>query len=272
MPWAAAFAFGAIISPPDAVAATAILSRLNIPRRIVTILEGESLVNDASGPGALQVRRRRGAHRRLLAGRGEPAVRAACRSAACWSASAWPSVFIAIHRRLGDPFIEVLTALVIPYTAYIAAESLHVSGVLAVVAAGTGARALRARDRLGRDAHHGALGVEHPGVHAQQPGLHADRHPALRHAGPLGRYSLSALSAGAWRSARWRSWCASPGCFRCLSAALAERPPARAGRSRAASASWDHQLVRHARHRLAGGGPRAAGGAARRRRLSRTAT
>lgn len=45
-------------------------------------------------------------------------------------------VFIAIHRRLGDPFIEVITALTIPYTAYIAAESLHVSGVLAVVAAG----------------------------------------------------------------------------------------------------------------------------------------
>src|SRR5512134_2959236 len=49
MPWAAAFVLGAIVSPPDAVAATAILSRLNVPRRVVTILEGESLVNDASG-------------------------------------------------------------------------------------------------------------------------------------------------------------------------------------------------------------------------------
>ena len=49
MPWAAAFVLGAIVSPPDAVAATSILSRLNIPRRIVTVLEGESLVNDASG-------------------------------------------------------------------------------------------------------------------------------------------------------------------------------------------------------------------------------
>src|ERR1700704_4980013 len=46
--WAAAFVFGAIVSPPDAVAATAILTRLNIPRRVVTVLEGESLVNDAS--------------------------------------------------------------------------------------------------------------------------------------------------------------------------------------------------------------------------------
>jgi NhaP-type Na+/H+ and K+/H+ antiporter len=49
IPLPIAIAFGAIVSPPDAVAATAILSRLSIPRRIVTLLEGESLVNDASG-------------------------------------------------------------------------------------------------------------------------------------------------------------------------------------------------------------------------------
>src|SRR5258706_13224156 len=49
IPWAVASVSGAIVSPPDAVAATAILSRLNIPRRIVVVLEGESLVNDASG-------------------------------------------------------------------------------------------------------------------------------------------------------------------------------------------------------------------------------
>ena len=49
IPWAAAFVFGAIVSPPDAVAASAILSRLKIPRHVVTVLEGESLVNDASG-------------------------------------------------------------------------------------------------------------------------------------------------------------------------------------------------------------------------------
>src|SRR5262249_52852017 len=49
VPWAAAFVLGAIVSPPDAVAATAILSKLHMPKRLVTILEGESLVNDASG-------------------------------------------------------------------------------------------------------------------------------------------------------------------------------------------------------------------------------
>ena len=48
MGWAEAIALGAIISPPDAVSATAIGKRLGIPRRVVTILEGESLVNDAT--------------------------------------------------------------------------------------------------------------------------------------------------------------------------------------------------------------------------------
>src|SRR2546426_3044845 len=49
IPWSAAFVLGAIVSPPDVAAATSILSRLNIPRNVVTVLEGESLVNDASG-------------------------------------------------------------------------------------------------------------------------------------------------------------------------------------------------------------------------------
>src|SRR5262245_60248138 len=48
MPWAAAIALGAIVAPPDAAAATAVLRQVNLPHRIVTILEGESLLNDAS--------------------------------------------------------------------------------------------------------------------------------------------------------------------------------------------------------------------------------
>src|ERR1043165_4711580 len=54
LPWAAAFALGAIVSPPDAVAATSIIRRLPVPHRIVTILEGESLVNDATALVALK--------------------------------------------------------------------------------------------------------------------------------------------------------------------------------------------------------------------------
>ena len=54
MPWAAAFALGAIVSPPDAVAATSVLRRLSVPYRIEVVLEGESLVNDATALVALQ--------------------------------------------------------------------------------------------------------------------------------------------------------------------------------------------------------------------------
>jgi CPA1 family monovalent cation:H+ antiporter len=135
IPWAAAFVLGAIVSPPDAVAATAILSRLNVPRRVVTILEGESLVNDASGLVLYKF-----------------AVAAVLTGAfSLFSASiefvavtiggivigivlGW--IFVFIHRHLGDVFIEVLMTLAVPYITYILAETLHVSGVLAVVAAG----------------------------------------------------------------------------------------------------------------------------------------
>lgn len=135
VPWAAAFVFGAIVSPPDAVAATAILSRLNIPRRIVTVLEGESLVNDASGLVIYKF-----AIAAVLTG-AFSLVDASVQFASVSLGGivvgiVLAHVFIAIHKRLGDPFIEVLTSLIVPYTAYIAAESIHASGVLAVVAAG----------------------------------------------------------------------------------------------------------------------------------------
>jgi CPA1 family monovalent cation:H+ antiporter len=135
IPWAAAFVLGAIVSPPDAVAATTILSRLNIPRKVVTVLEGESLVNDASGLVIYKF-----AVATVLTG-----------AFSLWQASLefvavaaggvaigflMGRLFVFIHRFLGDAFIEVLTTLLVPYVAYIFAESLHVSGVLAVVAAG----------------------------------------------------------------------------------------------------------------------------------------
>lgn len=135
VPWAAAFVLGAIVSPPDAVAATTILSRLNIPRHLVTILEGESLVNDASGLVIYKL-----AIAAVLTGAfslGDASAQFALVSAGgVVIGMALAFLFIAIHSRLGDPFIEVMTALAVPYTAYIVAESLHVSGVLAVVAAG----------------------------------------------------------------------------------------------------------------------------------------
>lgn len=135
IPWAAAFVLGAIVSPPDAVAATAILSRLNIPKRLVTILEGESLVNDASG----LVLYKFGVAAAIT---GTFSLFDASLQFVGVAAGGvvigiiMGRLFVLIHRHLGDAFIEVLTTLAVPYVAYIFAESLHVSGVLAVVAAG----------------------------------------------------------------------------------------------------------------------------------------
>ena len=135
MPWAVALAFGAIVSPPDAVAATAILSKLNMPRRIVTVLEGESLVNDASGLVLYKF-----AVAAAMSGvfslfeASVQFVLVAVGGIAIGMLLA--GVFVAIHRFLGDPFTEVLLSLSVPYLAYVSAESVHVSGVLAVVAAG----------------------------------------------------------------------------------------------------------------------------------------
>jgi CPA1 family monovalent cation:H+ antiporter len=135
IPWAAAFVFGAIVSPPDAVAATSILSRLNMPRRIVTVLEGESLVNDASGLVIYKF-----AVAASLAGgfslfeAGTQFIFISAGGIALGFLLGW--VFVRLHPHLGDPFIEVLLSLSVPYAAYVLAEGLQLSGVLAVVAAG----------------------------------------------------------------------------------------------------------------------------------------
>jgi Na+/H+ antiporter len=135
IPWAAAFVLGAIVSPPDAVAATAILSRLNIPRRVVTVLEGESLVNDASGLVFYKF-----AVAAVLTGAFsllDASVQFVVISIGGVAIGMLMGLlFVFVHRGLGDTFIEVLTTLMVPYITYMFAESLHLSGVLAAVAAG----------------------------------------------------------------------------------------------------------------------------------------
>ncbi|MEO6022050.1 MAG: Na+/H+ antiporter [Burkholderiales bacterium] len=140
IPWAVAFTFGAIISPPDAVAATAILGRMKLSRRTVTILEGESLVNDATGLVLYKF-----AVAAALSGAFSPIaatgqfIGVALGGIIIGAAIGY--LFVVLHRQLHDALIEIMLSLTLPYTAYLLAETLHVSGVLAVVAAGL----LRAR-------------------------------------------------------------------------------------------------------------------------------
>ncbi|HEX9635215.1 MAG TPA: Na+/H+ antiporter [Candidatus Limnocylindria bacterium] len=134
--WPAAFALGAIVSPPDAVAATSIARRLGLPRRLVTILEGESLVNDATALVALRLAIAAAAATTAFS-LGTAAVNFVVVSVggvAIGLAIGW--ALVKVEARLNDPPVQVLVSLLGPFAAWIAAEFLTVSGVLAVVTAG----------------------------------------------------------------------------------------------------------------------------------------
>ncbi|MDQ2941687.1 MAG: cation:proton antiporter, partial [Chloroflexota bacterium] len=133
--WAAAFTLGAIVSPPDAIAATAIAQRLGLPRRLVTIIEGESLVNDATALVAYRLAV-------VAVVTGAFSVDAAILSF-LYVAVAGIAVGVAVGvavafviGRLHDPPVEVTISLLAPFAAYLPAELIGASGVLATVTAG----------------------------------------------------------------------------------------------------------------------------------------
>ena len=133
--WAAAFCLGAIVSPPDAVAATAVLSRIGVPRRVIVVLEGESLVNDAS---ALVLYR--AAVGAMVAGSfsiGATAGQFLVVAAGGIAVGIATGVVIRYAVRLmNEGFGQVALTLLGPYVAWIAAERVHASAVLACVAGG----------------------------------------------------------------------------------------------------------------------------------------
>src|SRR5215470_20239075 len=135
LPWAAAFALGAIVSPPDAVAATAIIRRLSVPHRIEVILEGESLVNDATALVALQF-----AVAALVTGTFSPAYAA---ERFVWVAAGGIGIGLLVgvamrwvQSHLDNPPIQITFSLLTPFIAYLFAEQMHASGVLATVVVG----------------------------------------------------------------------------------------------------------------------------------------
>lgn len=140
LPLAMAFALGAIVSPTDAVAVNAITERLRVPARLSTILSGESLMNDATGLVGFKF-----ALAAVVAGGfslGQIAGSFALVSLVGFATGLVIGYGIGRLRDLlqrlhaSDPLIEMTLSLMTPYAAYLAAEHLEVSGVLAVVAAG----------------------------------------------------------------------------------------------------------------------------------------
>ncbi|MCD0482886.1 Na+/H+ antiporter [Streptacidiphilus sp. ASG 303] len=135
LPLAAAFVLGAVVAPPDAVAATAIARRVGLPRTIVTILQGESLANDATAITAYRV-----------------ALAAAVGEGFSWGTAAGDFLLAAlggtavglvlmvplqwVRVRLADPLLLNTFSLLVPFAAYAVAEAFGASGVIAVVVVG----------------------------------------------------------------------------------------------------------------------------------------
>ncbi|MFH8613884.1 Na+/H+ antiporter [Streptomyces sp. NPDC017979] len=135
LPLTAALVLGAIVAPPDAVAATAIARKLGLPNRITTILQGESLVNDATAITAYRVA--------VAAAVGEGATWvegiAEFAIAALGGVGVGLLLMVPIHwlrTHLKEPLLQNTLSLLIPFVAYAAAEQVHASGVLAVVVVG----------------------------------------------------------------------------------------------------------------------------------------
>jgi CPA1 family monovalent cation:H+ antiporter len=133
--WAAAFCLGAIVSPPDAVAATSILNKMRIPKRIVAILEGESLINDATGLVIYKF-----------------AVQATVTGIFVWQYAGlhfiwmvisgivigylFAKAFLWVFPYIHETSVEILSTFIVPYIVYIAADYAFSSSVLAVVTCG----------------------------------------------------------------------------------------------------------------------------------------
>ncbi len=135
VPLAMCFALGAVVAPPDAVAATAVARRIGLPRRVVTVLEGESLINDATALVTLRV-----------------AVAAAIGEAVdAWSITQAATIAVVggvgigvvggivlgyLHKRIENPLIDNAMSLLTPWVVFLPAERIHASGVVAVVVCG----------------------------------------------------------------------------------------------------------------------------------------
>jgi CPA1 family monovalent cation:H+ antiporter len=135
LPWAAAFALGAIVAPTDPLAATSIARRLGAPRRLVSVIEGESLVNDGTALVAygVAVTAATGGGFSMWEA-GFDFVAGAAAGIGIGLAAGW--VISEIRRRIDDVLVEITISLLTGYAGYLPAEALGASGVLAAVTTG----------------------------------------------------------------------------------------------------------------------------------------
>jgi CPA1 family monovalent cation:H+ antiporter len=150
--WALGFVIGAIVSPPDAVAPLALLRRMTLPRRLLTVLEGESMVNDATALVMLTF-----AVQAVVSGSFSPAAAAGQFALIVAGEAAYgvglAYVMLRLRHSSADPRAEVLLALATPFLAFWPPHQLGGPGVVACVAAGlyvswNGRRLIRPATRL----------------------------------------------------------------------------------------------------------------------------
>src|SRR4051812_2490178 len=132
--WAEAFVLGAIVAPTDPAAATAVFSRLRAPQQLTTIVEGESLINDGTALVALRVAVGAIAGGFSLAAAGAEFLASAAGGVLIGLVAGW--VVARVRERLDDPPVEITLSLFTPYLAYLPADHLGASGVLAAVTTG----------------------------------------------------------------------------------------------------------------------------------------
>jgi Na+/H+ antiporter len=132
--FAVALALGAVVAPPDAVAASAVARRVRMPRKVVALLEGESLLNDATALVLLRTA--------IIAMSGSVSFLSVgadfLRAVLAGIAAGWviAQVVSYVRRKVDDPVLDTSLSLIVPYVSYLAAEELHGSGVIAVVITG----------------------------------------------------------------------------------------------------------------------------------------
>src|SRR5215475_9443727 len=134
--WRLGLVLGAVVSTTDAIAATAIAREIGLPKRVVDILEGESLVNDATGLVALGF-----AVAIVVSGKSPTVGQGVLQLAYLIGVGAAVGLLVGLvvewfERRLDDGPIEITVSILTPYVVYLAAEAAHASGVLAVIACG----------------------------------------------------------------------------------------------------------------------------------------
>src|SRR5439155_12024031 len=132
--WRTGLVLGAVVATTDAVAATSIAKRIGLPKRISDVLEGESLVNDATGLLALEF-----ATAMVVYGETPTVHSGILRLAYIGTAGVAMGLIIGrivewVEYRVDDGPIEIAISIFVPYTTYLAAEAIHASGILAVVA------------------------------------------------------------------------------------------------------------------------------------------